>query len=192
MGLKADVDEVATAWKKASLPVKAYLLLSGFLAVSSVASLSEIVTKWKGFFKDAIDFYRQWVSLPIKHFIEPLGIHVQRADVDFILLFLLLYGSLIRFGAVTGNMLEDGAEKIGISDTLFLAAIPIVPTIAIIFTHNNSDQSVGLFSVVILVAIGLLAPIFSRMTKIWIYYAQIVGVFLTVGILAAINAGLSK
>src|ERR1700692_2139879 len=85
MGLKGDVDEVVTTWRKASWPLKAWLLLSCSLAISSVASLAEAVTKWKGFFKDEIEFYRRWISTPLRDdLLAPMGIHLTRSKIDLL------------------------------------------------------------------------------------------------------------
>lgn len=73
MGLKADVDEVLHSWSRSPWWMRVWLILSGFLAISSVASLAETVTKWKGFFKDAVSFYHDWISLPLRNLIAPLG-----------------------------------------------------------------------------------------------------------------------
>ncbi|WP_233884918.1 hypothetical protein [Paraburkholderia flagellata] len=97
MGLKGDVDEVVSVWRKASWPLRAWLLLSGFLAVSSIASLAEDIKNWKGFLKNGIEFYRALIVMPLRIYVLPLlGLHVPRATIDITIFYLFALASLIR------------------------------------------------------------------------------------------------
>jgi hypothetical protein len=66
MGLKGDIDELSSTWTRASRLLKGWLGLSVFLSASAVASLSEIIMKWRGFFRDSLEFYKGWISEPLK------------------------------------------------------------------------------------------------------------------------------
>ena len=86
MGLKGDLQEVATVWEKSSWRVKAYLLLSAFLASGSIASLSDTVLRWKGFLRDALLFYQAYISdqlLRVLQFVFPT-IHVPAGVSHFL------------------------------------------------------------------------------------------------------------
>jgi len=97
MGLKGDTDEVIRVWRGYPWRLKAWLLLSLFLASGSIASLSEVVFKWKLFFLDAVTFYRNTVSAPIQRALEEL-LHLRLPPQygECLLLFLLLFGANLR------------------------------------------------------------------------------------------------
>lgn len=97
MGLKADIEEVTQFWGRSPWRVKVFLSLSFFLSTSSIASLSEAVFKWKGFFLDALAFYRLYVS-------GPVGLQVQHllsyplppTFIDHSIILALFFSSMIR------------------------------------------------------------------------------------------------
>ncbi len=65
MGLKGDLTEITDVWHQAPWRVRVFLLVSGFLATSSLASLAESVAKWKGFLLTGVSFYQDYFQLPI-------------------------------------------------------------------------------------------------------------------------------
>lgn len=96
MGLKGDIAEVKAAWSQSPWWMKAWLCLSAYLAMSSIASLAETVVKWKGFILDAINFYRRCISFPIKDLLRPLGLHLSEFQVDLLIIYILVLASMVR------------------------------------------------------------------------------------------------
>lgn len=91
MGLRGDFAELGAIWKSAPWRVRVWLVLSGFLASASIASLSEAVAKWKGFLLTGITFYRIYIRDPIAPMIvEATGVQLTRNNLDFLCLSLLL------------------------------------------------------------------------------------------------------
>ena len=96
MSLKKDIDEMRTAWLQASWRIRVWLVISGFLALSSIASLSEAVFKWKGFILDAVTFYREWVRVPLKNELQHFEIHLTSSYIDYLLLNGIVVAGLFR------------------------------------------------------------------------------------------------
>jgi hypothetical protein len=98
MGLKGDFDEIAKVWSAAPWRVKVYLVLSAGLASSSVASLSEAIFKWKGFFLDALLFYRAWITTPMASAWSTLFQSTfPQSFFDYAVFHLLIAGATLRY-----------------------------------------------------------------------------------------------
>lgn len=96
MGLKGDIEEVRRSWVNSSWWYRSFLLISGFLAISSIASLSEIIIKWRGFFGDAILFYDEWISLPVRQLFLSMEINLDQSDVNIFIISTLWIGIVCR------------------------------------------------------------------------------------------------
>lgn len=96
MGLLGDIEEVTKDWRKKSLPFKAISLFSLFLAVSSIASLADILITWKGFFKDGIEFYRSFITIPIGKFFGWMNIKLYQGQIDTLVITNLFFLPIIR------------------------------------------------------------------------------------------------
>jgi len=70
MGVYGDIKELMPVWRRAPWRVKTLLFVSGFLAISSLASLAETVANWKGFFLTGIRFYRNMFRDPFFSFVS--------------------------------------------------------------------------------------------------------------------------
>jgi hypothetical protein len=97
MGLKGDFSELAIVWRNSPWRIRIVLVLSGFLAASSLASLSEAVAKWKGFLLVGLTFYRDHVrDLLVVPLRDWLDVPISSSGSDFLVLVLLIYGALGR------------------------------------------------------------------------------------------------
>lgn len=95
--LKKECEQLKMAWVKLSLPAKVLSGISLFLSASSITSLSNAIIEWKGFIKDAVDFYQQFISVPLSHLLNDLlkGGYAP-AEVEVITLLLIYVGVLTR------------------------------------------------------------------------------------------------
>jgi hypothetical protein len=180
---------VTATWSQAPWWIRAWLVLSGFLAISSVASLAEAVTKWKGFIGDAISFYRQWISGPFKEALSAfLNVQINPLAADGAILGFIFTFSFIRLLWFT----TDWSSKKG-KYSFWLTSILLVfgPIIAIYRASNRSTPP-SLTLMLLGVIVILAAPAVFRVEKAIIYYLQILFVLGGVAILAAINVGLLK
>jgi hypothetical protein len=93
MWLKDDLEQLKQNWKQSPWWVRLWMVVSLFLAVSSLASLSETVADWKGFFLDAIVFYREWVSSPLRELLARAGFRYTAYSTDA-LIFVAMFASI--------------------------------------------------------------------------------------------------
>jgi len=197
LGLQGDIHEIKVAWSKSSWLFRGWLCLSGYLGISSIASLADTVIKWKGFVLDAIIFYRSLVGHPITNLLQPLNMHLSIVGTDVIITEILLWTCFTRAAA-----LALSRTKIPKARIYFLGLVGGIGTVGFLLyaengkTLNPEFYFSYLFSTLLTPLFFLRRPkekspemsIFRLLTLQ--YYAQIVACILFVGALAAINKGL--
>lgn len=171
--------------------VQVWLALSVFLASGSIASISETVAKWKSFFLDSVNFYRQYVSLPIHDFLTvQLGFEVTRTISDCLVLLGILVSVNMRV------VVSRQATRSSIGTALGGAVGAFLVMIAIIINGSSYSRSEILFITTIMlissivVSTGLYMRISRAIFLSWLFY--LASPFVIVGIAAAVNVGLSK
>jgi hypothetical protein len=192
MGLKGDVDEVTKAWSSASPLGKVWLGLSLFFGISALASLSELVTKWKGLIKDGVEFYHVWIGTPIREAVAAwTGLQLDKTSADFMLLMLFLTASWQR-SVVIGTDWSDRRERIG---TLAGLTFCLVFYLISLFGLSRTGAGDGITWQVIVGSIASFGifPWFGSNRKFaMLHFIQVLVCCLLVGILAAVNTGLQQ
>lgn len=188
MGLKADIDEVRVSWSKAPWWVRSYLILSGYLAVSSIASISETVVKWRGFFMDALVFYQQWLSTPVRNLLANTGIHLNTVATDVLVLSLLVCASYLR-----GEFVETDWKARKDRLSFYFSVILFVAVLASsIYKMNGKDMVFEWQRYALCAVFFVLIPYLFMTKAIRIYFLQLFACFVVVALLAAVNSGLAK
>ncbi len=77
MDLRKELRELSGLYESVGPINKLLLVISFFLSISSIASLSETVFKWKGFILDGIQFYQAFLASPIITMQRPLVCHIR-------------------------------------------------------------------------------------------------------------------
>lgn len=204
MGLWSDLEEAKAVWSKSSFFMKVAICTSLFLSVSSVTSLSSTVFAWRGFIRDAIHFYREWISDPLRNLLFHAHLDYSSLESDVLILLLIVTASYIRFVAVTRQL--TNTNPFGVTNTNPLGVlslfVPATMGMAIMADSENFES----------VAFGVAAVvggIYITHAGIGIYYwrtkprgfnkiafLSLVGPpLLAIGatlFLGAVNAGLSK
>lgn len=103
MGLKGDIEEVKDGWSNASAPLKVWLALSVFVSVSSIASLSEAIVRWRGFIRDGLDFYHTMVVDPFIRLMAPLDLDYSTGEVNLLIVTALFLTSATRYLVYSGK-----------------------------------------------------------------------------------------
>jgi hypothetical protein len=190
MWLKDDLEQLKQNWKQSPWWVRLWMAVSLSLAVSSLASLSETVAQWKGFFLDAIEFYRNWLSGPLRDFAAAHGVRYTSQRADGMLLFLIIFSSYIRAVAVYTDWSKRG-------DRGFFWFVVLTTFVAFSFAFysgaNNDavlNDSFLWFGLAISLGIGVLQARHNRAVRLTLF--QIAIVMMVVGTLGAISSGLSK
>jgi hypothetical protein len=188
MGLKADFDEVRAAWPSYPWRLRLWLVLSLFLASGSIASLSDTIFRWKGFVLDAIDFYAAYVSEPVRKALSNILSTDVPPNLAHILTLALLVITpnvrLILFRGASWSTRENALAGI-FGTTLGLAYL--------YYTHGNNATLLagagGLFASTMYYAyLHVRKPGAARL----LFLVYLIGPFVIVGLLAAVNAGLTR
>jgi len=102
LGLLGDIEELQEFWPNLLWWGKCAVVLMLFLTTGSVTSLSETVFQWRGFILDGMEFYRQWITAPLREIARDLvGLRYTGVQVDIVVLFGLGMGSFARWARYT-------------------------------------------------------------------------------------------
>lgn len=193
MGFLSEIEELKSNWKKASPIYKVLLCISFFLAVSSIASLSDIIFEWKGFILDGIEFYKQHIVNPIKVCFEKQGIHFQIRAINQLIIIGLIYSSSMRVIWVAAPK-----KYSSLNSKLFNTANVLVMALMMLNLFlretriDNSKQIIPTWVEILMLLVLIYGSRkLSKKEKIQ-FYGPIILAILTVLILAAVNSGLNK
>jgi len=214
MGLKGDFEELVSSYKNVSLPSRLFLLVSFFMTISSIASLSDTIFKWKGFIADSLLFYRDFVVIPFISAASKIGFHFSDNEVHACILLtitinigmrLLTKGQVVAFEQINKKYSTNLKPDLRLSKSLAI----FVP-IASWFWYGLTNQDVNLVYVWVVILgypIFLVAPkwLSAKLEKeegsfmekkhfnyFGQYYLYFASILLVVGVLGAINSGLQK
>lgn len=192
MGLKGDLQEVASVWEKSSWRVKAYLLLSAFLASGSIASLSDTVFRWKGFLRDALLFYQAYISdqlLRLLQFVFPT-IHVPAGVSHFLILSALYLGANLRVAVFSVPAAKSRVVASRATSSYLGATIAMLIGMSLSGNELSSDSASGLFLGSALAASVSYWFVGGAARILW--FAYLLGPLFLIGVVAAISSGLLR
>ncbi len=192
MGLKGDLHEVATVWKRSSWRIKTGLVFSLFLASGSIASLSDTVFRWKGFVRDALSFYQAYVSDQLLYVLQFVfaTVDVPTGVSHLMILSVLYLGANLRVAIFSIATAKSRAVALRAA-SIYLGAMIAV----IIGTSYTSKELVGE------TALGLfLGSAFCASASYWhvggaarlLWFIYLLGPFAFVGLMAAVTSGLAR
>ena len=190
MSIIKDIEEAKKLWGDASLPIKGIIVVSLFITVSSVASLSELVFRWKGFFLDALEFYRKWVVIPIVDFFKPFDIVWSRAEADVVILGWITVVSWVRYCWVDCSLTQAGKKDF--KDFFLGIAGYIIGYAGAVYNFSGASNQAGSWTLLIYIAVFLFLLFFLKGRNRIIFGAPLVIAVIIVLLLGAINAGLTR
>lgn len=190
MGLQDDFYEFVRVWQSSSWKMKAYLLLTAFLASGSIATLSETVFHWKGFVNDAIFFYQIYIADQIQNLLK-LFFNAPSGLSHFLILTGIYLGANLRVSRLT--LPETKAHSVALHAVTSYVGVATAMTIFLHFSDRmslNSEFSLGLFA----------GSAFSASFSYWraggaariLWLTTLLSPFVIVGLAAAITSGLSR
>ena len=201
MSIQSDFVELKNYWRHSSFYMRAWLLIVGYLSISSIASISDTVFQWKGFFLDALLFYRNWISGPIRSFFwNVFGVHYAQRRVDTLVLMFLVVASYTRAYIFSPKRLKG--ESRSIHFVILLAAW--IQLFMFLDYFRASEPQLDISSLVFILPILGASLIFSNEIRrggfnrertlrlIQIFSLQLLLALFVVGLLGAINHGLHK
>ncbi|MBS4052721.1 MAG: hypothetical protein KGZ69_16200 [Methylomonas sp.] len=190
MGLKSDIDEVRIAWPTYPWRLKAWLILSVFLASGSIASLSDVVFRWKGFILEAVLFYRDFVSEPFRSLISSLfSLPFTRGQADIVILSAVFVSALMRVFIHSRGIWYDAPR---VNSLLFAFAATVWVAFALAFGDTNRSIAgpFGAFLVQVLICTVYYSWRGGATRVLW--YVYMLTPFVLVCLLAAVNSGLRR
>lgn len=192
MGLKGDLQEVATVWEKSSWRVKAYLLLSAFLASGSIASLSDTVFRWKGFFRDALSFYQAYVSDQLLRALQFVFQTIQvPAGVSHLLILSALYlGANLRVAVFSVPAAKSRTVASRSTSSYLGATIAMLIGMSFTAKELSGESALGLFLGSALAASVSYWFVGGAARILW--FAYLLGPLFFIGVVAAISNGLVR
>lgn len=184
MALYEDIKGASQLWSQSTLLTKCVLALSSFLALSSVASLSDAVFKWKGFILDGIMLYNGTIPYFFTWAASKIGISISQHWATYYVIF-----GLVIFGMFRIYWLRSKLKAV-----LIIAFVTIFP-LGSMYIRGNIIEVQTIWPFMIFIGfIYLRMPYFVSLTKNekWSYYLP--GIVAGIGILllAAINSGLTR
>ncbi|HIF5692802.1 TPA: hypothetical protein ACX3DQ_003909 [Vibrio parahaemolyticus] len=213
MGFHSDYEEILSAFHRVGPLQKVLLILSFFMSISAIASLSETIFKWKGFILDAVAVYQDCFVAPIVEYSALFGLHYEQHEVHSAVLLstmvvlgmrLLMLGQLSAFEKIS----EDSGREIKPKLTYF-KCISILFPVCLWLGYGLTDSS---FKLMLHIVVLLIYPVFLVGPKIFMhligsensylekgrfsyfktYYAYLFAIAVVIGVLGAINTGLTK
>ena len=185
MGLKGDFEEIATLWTSAPWRVRLYLALSGFLASTSIAAISDTIVKWKGFFKTGVVFYRENLSAPLQHVAEAVsGLSPPKDFSDYALVQTLVIATALRL-----IFLSQAHDRKRILWVLAAIATLLLSWLALFLLPRPEKPAspVSVYLLCVTLLIGGTKRATRLLALIWLLMPP-----LLVGLAAAINLGLNS
>lgn len=187
MGLKADIDEVLDHWERATWRGRILLGLALFVSSTSLASLSESVAKWKGFFLDAINFYRSWISEPL---LSKLGLLLGKPLPPHFIDAVVFFGFFF-FAVARADLLRTLPPSRRLINMLVLATAYLYMVYAVGSSQDEPGSNPS--SIWVLYPLYLLGAIVqTRGAGRLLVTVYMVAPVLFVGIVAAVSSGLAK
>lgn len=97
MGLLGDIEEGKKGWKKSPWYRKVFVVLSVYLALSSLAGLSSTIVAWKGFIADGLEFYDTYVREFVRFLFSFLNLNVPKTSIDVFVSVMYFFSLLLKY-----------------------------------------------------------------------------------------------
>lgn len=113
MGIQSQIEEWRAQWNRGSFEKKVVVIASIFIAVGPVASLSDKIFEFRGFMRDGILLYEEFIRYPLMILLSSLfKIQLSSMHFDFLVWLGLVCGAQYRshlmvndYGRATGTVL---------------------------------------------------------------------------------------
>jgi integral membrane sensor domain MASE1 len=90
------IEAAVEEWKKLSPSFKAFSVISAFINLGAITSVSEQIIKWRGFIREVVEVWRS-VSKPVTDFLHQLiGLPIAQFQLDFFVVLMVYMGAVAR------------------------------------------------------------------------------------------------
>ena len=201
MALQDDLKNAGEHWRGSTKTWKAIMIIGTFMAITPLASLSESIVKWRGFFKDGLEFYEFQLLVPLEKQFKGIGLDLNGAELNELIIFYTVVGSVVRVLFKQSNTDWTVKPFRWIGFILILYAIGLTIVMGSSIDWPTSTAGTKLIRLLISPALFLFfayAPAYGmsfwpkwRTSLLASYFTILMALFI-VFIAAAINVGLLK
>jgi hypothetical protein len=188
MGIKSDLEEYRALWNQGSWGVRGLdivQIVQIFIAVGSLATLSDAIFKFRGFMRDGIQLYEEFIRHPLMILLSSIfNIRLNSLHFDFLVWWALVSGALYRSHLTTG---ENG-KALG---TVLSFIIGMALAINVIPVNAKPLSPSGL----IIVVGGYIICTWYISTNVKnksVFYVFVLTPILIVAVLGAVSSGISR
>lgn len=201
MGLLGDFKEYKESFSKSPTLVKAIIIIAFFMSISSFTSLADQIFQWRGFILDGVQFYRNYVTDPVRNLLSSISIHYTSTAIDLLIIMGLFTSACIRAAIVIKRI---PSYTIHLPDIITLVG-NIVSFLAAFYFFEGLDITgflfqYGFFYSFLLIMVSLVLSLsggwknhnkerIRLVISMWLPIVVSIGFVL---ILAAINEGLTR
>lgn len=211
MDLSKEIAEFRGAFKDGGVLTRAFLILSFFFSLSSLTSLSSTIVEWKGFIREAINFYQLYFVGSISSVASKVGFSYSRTEIHVSIIMtvcttvgmrLLALGQKAAFREINARYASELKPNLGL---LWFISIAFPVGIWILYgvfspvIHPWAVAVVFVFYPAALVGPKIIMSKFNyeyfernAFSYFKSYYAYIFTLLIIIGVLAAINSGLKQ
>lgn len=189
MGIKSDFEEFRDLWNKGNLFLRVIAVLSLFIQVGNLASLSDVIFEFRGFIRDGIQLYEEWVRDPLKKLLSSIfEVRVTSLHVNWVVWWGLVCGAQVRSYLVLPNKAQAVGGVIGAFLAFIITQVFAFNIIAGIQTPL-SPTGITVTVVTLIICTWYVSTSFKNKS---VFYLSVLLPILIVVILAAINNGISR
>ena len=185
MGIKSDLEEYRALWSQGSWGVRGLAIIFIFITVGQVASLSDAIFQFRGFMRDGIQLYEEFIRYPLMILLSSLfKIRLSSLHFDFLVWWGLVCGAQYRSHLIV----NDNARAAG---TVLAFLIGVALAINVL-AGTGKPLSPTEAKVVLLTWIICTWFISTNVKNKLVFYVFVLTPILIVAVLGAISSGVSR
>ncbi len=180
MGVFSDIKKSIILWRESSV---IFRVITFILTISPVASISDTVFQWKGFFSTGIEFYNDSLICPLNNLLSSLGIGRGEEVVHYLVLVFAFY-----FSSILSVFQTQFIRPVG---KILLFLNYILAFLVLVFI-TSGESGVSIFQWFFPVFCYFTIPFLLSYKNKFVWYYPAIIVFLSIPVMAAINEGIGR
>ncbi|MDN3637666.1 hypothetical protein QWY82_02485 [Simiduia curdlanivorans] len=211
MNLDNEISEFRKSFSDSSPLARVLMVLGFFFTLSSITSISSLIIEWQGFILDAINFYHNYFVLPVSQIAEKVGFSYSQMEIHVATMSsiciavgmrILCMGHAVAFREINLKYNSNSSPNF-----VVYCLIAIILPLLIWGWYGYSEPPIYPLMAVFTVTcypIFITAPKFiaskfgeqqfeqGKFSYFKSYYLYMAAIFIIIGVLAGINAGLHE
>jgi hypothetical protein len=189
MGIKSDFEEFRDLWNRGNFWLRGLAIVFLFIQVGSLASLSDTIFEFRGFIRDGIQLYEEWIRDPLKMLLSSLfGVRITSLHLNFIVWWGIVCGAQVRSYLTLPEKARAVGGAVGAVIAFIITQVLAFNILAGIHP-SLSPTGVKVIVVTLIICTWYVSTSFKSKS---VFYVSVLSPILIVGILAAISSGVSR